>query len=380
MVKQKKPKEYDYVILGAGIFGLYAASILGRNKEAQIAIIEKDKKVFSRASKINQARVHNGYHYPRSVETASKAACYYERFKSEFEFAINGKFKKIYAISSDYSRVNSQEFHDFCKNIKIPAKKIDKDIYFNSNMVEDAFETEEVGFDYKQLSDYLFLKVSARKNVNIYTNRYPKAIKNSNDKYMLELNDGTLISSPVIINSTYASTNQILNLLNLDKFSIKYELCEIILCKPSRELRDLGITIMDGPFFSIMPFGNSRYHTLTSVSCTPHLVSYENLPIFSCQKENRNCTFDFLKNCNDCKHHPKSAWEKMYSLFRGYMKKEYDASFVSSMYAVKPILLSSEMDDSRPTIIKKHTDKPQFISIFSGKISSIFDLEKYFNN
>ena len=90
-------KIFDYVIIGAGIYGLYAAKILA-NKGKKILVIECESKPFKRASFINQARVHNGYHYPRSFSTAMKSAKYYERFCSDFADAIHDKFTKIYAI------------------------------------------------------------------------------------------------------------------------------------------------------------------------------------------------------------------------------------------------------------------------------------------
>ena len=75
------------------------------------------------------------------------------------------------------------------------------------------------------------------------------------------------------MNATYASVNQILNLLEAPPFNIKYELCEIILCKVSENLEHTGLTVMDGPFFSVMPYGNTGYHSLTSVTFTPHYTS-----------------------------------------------------------------------------------------------------------
>jgi hypothetical protein len=36
---------------------------------------------------------------------------------------------------------------------------------------------------------------------------------------------------------------------------VKYELTEIVLCDVSANIRGYGLTIMDGDFFSIMPFG-----------------------------------------------------------------------------------------------------------------------------
>ena len=118
-------RQYDYVIFGAGIFGLYAAYILVK-RGLNVAIFETDFAPFQRGSYINQARVHNGYHYPRSVSTASKTAEYYKRFSKDFFFAINNKFKKIYAVSEKNSLVNAIQFKKFCDFVGIPAEEINK--------------------------------------------------------------------------------------------------------------------------------------------------------------------------------------------------------------------------------------------------------------
>ena len=47
----------DYVVLGAGIYGLYTSYLLLK-KGFSVAVVEADDKLFSRASYVNQARVH----------------------------------------------------------------------------------------------------------------------------------------------------------------------------------------------------------------------------------------------------------------------------------------------------------------------------------
>ncbi len=42
-----------------------------------------------------------------------------------------------------------------------------------------------------------------------------------------------------------------------------------------KRLKNTGITVMDGPFFSLMPFGQTGLHSLTSVTFTPHETSYD---------------------------------------------------------------------------------------------------------
>ena len=84
------------------------------------------------------------------------------------------------------------------------------------------------------------------------------------DRYIINCADGIKYSSKFVLNATYAGTNQILDMVGFEKFGIKYELCEIILCDVNDKLKEIGFTVMDGPFFSIMPFGKTGCHSLTS--------------------------------------------------------------------------------------------------------------------
>jgi glycine/D-amino acid oxidase-like deaminating enzyme len=52
--------KYDKIILGAGLYGLYSAVFCAKQGDS-VLVLEKDATAFSRATHINQARVHNGY-------------------------------------------------------------------------------------------------------------------------------------------------------------------------------------------------------------------------------------------------------------------------------------------------------------------------------
>ena len=43
---------------------------------------------------------------------------------------------------------------------------------------------------------------------------------------------------------------------------------------------------------------------------------------------------------------------------------------------MKPILMSSEIDDSRPTVIRKYSEGPTFVAVLSGKINTVYDLDE----
>ena len=71
-------------------------------KSEKVIVLEYESKSFKRATYINQARVHQGYHYPRSLTTALKSANYFDRFNKDFGYSINKNFNKIYAISKNF--------------------------------------------------------------------------------------------------------------------------------------------------------------------------------------------------------------------------------------------------------------------------------------
>ena len=43
---------------------------------------------------------------------------------------------------------------------------------------------------------------------------------------------------------------------------------------------------------------------------------------------------------------------------------------------MKPIIMSSEIDDSRPTVIRKYSENPTFVGVLSGKINTVYDLDE----
>ncbi len=367
---------YDKIIIGAGLYGLYAA-LFCCERGQRVLVLECDHAPFMRATYINQARVHQGYHYPRSLSTAMKSAGYFERFNRDFGFCINREFDQIYATSSQYSWSDGRQFKRFCKAAGIPCEELVPENYFRSGMVDGAFRTREYTYDAQILRDYYLEKLSA----------YPAAckllfgvqierIERESDRYTVYYGKDCA-SAPYVLNASYAGTNQVAQLAGFPGFGIKYELCEIILCEVNEALRGKGVTVMDGPFFSIMPFGKTGLHSLTSVTFTPHKTSYETVPTFACQeKAGEFCTAAHLGNCNECSQRPQTAFPYMANLAEKYLKDEYRFTYKRSLFSMKPILMSSEIDDSRPTVVRVYSENPTFVGVLSGKINTVYDLDE----
>ena len=278
---------------------------------------------------------------------------------------------------SNFSWTDAVEFQRFCKSAHIRCEEAPVSRYFREGLCDGAFLTTEYTYDAGILRDYFLAELAVLPNVEMRFSSQLSSIEEDGGEWVVQV-DSEELKTSFILNATYAGVNNIHALVGYQPFKIKYELCEIILCEPSGLLTDVGITVMDGPFFSIMPFGKTGLHSLTSVTFTPHATSYEVQPTFSCQERSGGTCFPAsLGNCNDCVAKPCSAWPYMSQLASKYLRDEFEFSYHKSLFSMKPILMASEVDDSRPTIIRVVSEKPTMISVLSGKMNTVYDLDSY---
>ncbi len=371
----------DKLIIGAGLYGLYAALYCARRGQ-QVTVLEMEEAPFTRATYINQARVHMGYHYPRSLATAQKSAGYFKRFVEDYGFCVLFDFDQVYATSRHFSWTDAREFQKFCRDAGIPCRQLSVDEYFREGVCDGAFLTKEYTYDARILRDYFLEELKKYSGARLCCGRrILRIVKQPRAYEVTALFQGKeeRYEAPFVLNASYASVNQVLQKVEgvqAEPFGLKYELCEIILCRVNERLQKVGLTVMDGPFFSIMPFGKTGFHSLTSVTFTPHDTSYDVTPKFHCM-EGGNCTDGWLGNCDSCEKRPGSAWEYMSALARKYVREEYAFWYEKSLFSMKPILKASEIDDSRPTVIRRLPGEPDFISVLSGKINTVYDLDEY---
>lgn len=365
---------YDKIIIGAGLYGLYAAYFSVKKGE-RVLVLEYDPSPFMRASYINQARLHNGYHYPRSFSTAASSIKYFQRFNEEFGFCVNSSFKKYYAVSRHYSWTNARQFEQFCHHAGIKCQTVPMDGIFMPGTCENMYETEEFTYDAHILKTYFIDFLNASGKATLLFNARLERIQEEGQAYHIEVNNMTC-RAPYVLNTTYSSVNQVNELAGFPTMDIKYELCEVALCQVPDYLSDVGITVIDGPFFSLMPFGKTGLHSLTAVNYTPHFQSNNALPVFDCQSTpGTNCGPAQLNNCNPCPARPKSSWPYMVQMAKKFLLPDIELRYERSLFSVKSILKHSEVDDSRHTMVQVNHNTPKFVSVLSGKVNTIYDLE-----
>jgi hypothetical protein len=375
--------QVDFIIVGGGIFGVYTALFLAE-KKYKVCLLEKESGLFKKASVVNQARLHSGYHYPRSISTATMISEYKDRFAADHKLFINTQFENYYAIDKNTSFTNSSQFERFCEFIKIPVRNVSAHPSIDFANIEALYLTNEYSFDPIRMAEYYTAKVVDNKNISILLNsKIIEAEKTNgvwNVQYIVTGNSNTeSITSDTIINATYAGINGVNSIFGMKPIELMYELSELAFVR-SPELMNIGLTVLDGPFASIIPCGHSGVLSLSSVTYTHHRVSHDVLPVFECQQINKTCSPALVSDCNSCEAKPISNQRKMMNQIKRYLREDVSLDYLYSLYAIKSKLKSSYIDDGRPTEISKLSALPSYYCLFSGKINSIYEIEKLIND
>lgn len=360
----------EVVIIGGGFYGAAIAIYLAKQHGlTRVLLVEQEGALLTRASYNNQARVHNGYHYPRSFTTAYRSRVNLPRFVRDWPHAIKQDFTKLYAIARRNSKVTAKQFERFSRGIGArirPAEPVLRTL-FEPHLIENVFLVEEFAFDAKKLAEWAGQELEEA-GVEVCLNTHVTEIARGGEKplqVVLQPQHGskTLVSCNQVFNCTYSGLNQFRGEFPGTQTELKHEITEMALMQMPPVLQDLGITVMDGPFFSIMPFPARGLHTLSHVRYTPHL-NWKDQPGLD----------PYLK----LKEYDRATRvDRMVRDVGRYLPSVLEAKYVDSLFEVKTVLLKNEGDDGRPILFEKHPELPGCYSVLGGKIDNIYDaLEK----
>ena len=330
-------------VIGAGVFGCSIAIQLAKSNY-NVTLIEKNSDILSGATKFNHNRIHFGYHYPRSIDTAKQSILGLSSFAMEYNDCIISGFENYYCIAKNNSNVTSFQFESFCETVGIDFQKttIDDNI-INNDLIASSYKVNEVVYDLDILR---------------------AIIKNKLEKYYVEVK----LNSPIenfnfndndqIINCTYSNLNKVNIHLGAELIPGKYQ--DVLIPVISLEKNKIGLTVMDGPFCSLMPRGDNKneflvYHVIDSVL------------------EESSNDFDLIK---------KNIAEEA-SLIVENSTKYYpllkDAKIID-YWRVKRFIPDNKETDSRVSQILVSKSKPNIISVFSGKVTTAVTIAKSVRN
>ncbi|MBK8557697.1 MAG: FAD-binding oxidoreductase [Lewinellaceae bacterium] len=375
---QHSSHSFDAVVIGGGIFGCYAALYLAR-KGMRVALLEKEARLFQKASLVNQARLHSGYHYPRSLATAALSDEHKERFTREHRAFVHFSFEKYYAIDRFGSFTDAAQFERFCSKLGIRCDRVAEHPLFNFDRLEALYRTEEYSFDPLLLREYYSAQVYAHDHIEVFCQAQLREVAVQGKCWQIAFSQQEkeyTLESPLVVNATYAASSAVNALFGCAELQLTHEISEIAFIN-SKAFSNKGLTVMDGPFGSIMPYGKSGLLSLSSVAYTHHKISYQNTPHFDCMiPEDPACTPSAPGICTTCERRPHSNAYKMLQQMQQYFSDEVRFDYWFSYFTIKSKLKANYIDDGRPTEISRLRETPGFFCLFAGKINSIYEIEK----
>lgn len=358
----------DATVVGGGFFGAYLAVLL-RGRGLRTLLLERENQLMGRASYRNQARVHHGYHYPRSLMTAVRSRANYRRFLEDFTGAIYRGFTKYYAVASVMSKVTAAQFETFMARVGAPLEKAPPSIcgLFTPRMVEGVWKVDEVAFSAGRLRDLMTERLRVA-GVEVQLGSEVKRLYQEDEgNWSLQVAKRDRIEqvrTKWVFNCTYSGLNRLRELAGLEPLILKHEVTEMALVEPPPSLHGVSVTVMCGPFFSLMPFPDLGRWTLSHVRYTPHGW--------------------WTEGPGQGTRDGEGILEKVAKQSRGMLMLRDAARYLpglgearlaeSSLWEIKTLLPQSELDDGRPILFHWDKEVPHFISVMGGKLDNVYDL------
>ena len=366
--------DYDSVVVGGGFYGCVLAQYLRHALGHRTLLVEAGTQLLARASYVNQARVHRGYHYPRSLLTGYRSRVNFDRFLGDYRDCIDGRFTSYYAIGRLFSKVTAAQFRLFCQRIGAPLDKASSRIrgLFNPDLIEDVFEVREVAFDAVKLRKHLTDQLNAS-GVEVRLGTAAERVEQlPHGGLTLSLSSNGTVSratSTQIFNCTYSRMNRLLATSALPPLALKYELTELALVEVPEPLREIGITVMCGPFFSVVPFPPRERHSFSHVRYTPH-----------CQWHDGPGGFDGDPYHLFERMRKETHYVEMVKDASRYLPLLKESRYVDSIWEIKTVLPSSEVDDSRPILFRSNHGLKGLTCILGSKLDNVYDMIDFTND
>ena len=346
----------DTVVVGGGVFGCLAAIELAKSG-LNVVLCEARSGLLQEASLNNQNRLHLGYHYPRDLETGEQCIRGFWDFKRQYNHAILEGFTNIYAISEFNSQVSFGDFLAFCKKLSLSADLVDLET-FSPHLLqcEGAIYTQEAIYDSAVVAQLVMKELSAS-NVRVLLNSRVTDITETDMGFSVRAGREQ-ISCASIANCSYASVNEIDSFVTHSVTEVQYELTVVPVIRWREGLPPLGVTVLDGPFFTVLPYGKSGDYLLYHVE---HTVKERHIG------SHFPSDWNHRKKAAHLKIGP-SVFNEMVESASTWLPDIRSADYCGCLTTVRATLPYADSTDKRPSIIRELPTEHPFFSVFSGKI------------
>ena len=267
----------------------------------------------------------------------------------------------LYAIARHRSKVNAKRFQTMfaAMGASIVVATPSQRALFNPEQIEMVFVCRESAVDCTLLRDLLLEQLGGH-SVELELGAQVVRIEHADHATLNVIQaNGASASAPLVFNVTYSQLNALATGSKSSPIPLKHELNEVALVVPPSELVGLAVTVMDGPFFSVMPFPARKLYSLSHVRYSAHAAWHDGAagknPYAFAEQLPRN-----------------SHWRHMIHDAQRFMPALAGVTWCESLFAVKTVSLKNERDDGRPILFRADSRAPRALFEFSAASSTTF--------
>lgn len=341
-------------IIGGGVFGSMTALRLAEAGHA-VTLFERQPELMMGASYNNQNRLHLGFHYPRDDETARQCIAGFKGFIDEFPSCILSGFPNAYFIANDGSHTTPENFIAFAERLGLRYEPIDLGAFTPTvENVAMGVLTDEVVYDSKLVRSAITERLE-HSNVVLRTGLEVDTLQHDGEGYRVITAEGPK-HFDAVVNCSYADINRLTASLGHPVETRQYEYTAVPVIEIDLE-QTAGITVMDGRFMTLLPFGKSGRYLLYHVDHA--VIARENATTMN---------HDWLNpETSPFAGVDKAAWfEAVRESCSEFVPAVRDARHVDWLQGPRMVLANRDHNDERPSITTQV--EPRYITVFAGKI------------
>ncbi|MDB4229108.1 FAD-binding oxidoreductase [Paracoccaceae bacterium] len=341
-------------VVGCGAFGAMIALRLSESG-CDVTVFERDRECLRGASFNNQNRLHLGFHYPRDTLTAKQCIQGFTRFCEEFPECVVSGFPNLYFIANDGSHTDENAYSHFCGKLGLDHEMVTQEqLPVKVQNVSKGISCGEVVYDCNILRSCIIERLQSS-GVLLKTGMQVDHVRRDSTGFSLGCSGETFDAFDHVINCTYADINRITELLGYRIETVQYEYTIIPIVKLNVER--VGITVMDGPFMTLLPHGNSDHFLMYHVDHSV-IAREDALKIDKTWLVNESSPFSKIDL--------QQRFEKMRQSCAFYVPSLADCEMVGVLKGPRMVIAKSDRTDARPSLFK--TYDRNYHTVFAGKI------------
>lgn len=316
-------------VVGGGVFGCTTAVDLACSG-AQVDLFEARSDILTGATARCQARLHSGYHYPRSATTAMAARDGAIEFVARYPEAIR-RASHHYVVAPG-SKVTPSQYLSFCERLGLPYEVVDNPQHVHT--ADLVVRVPEAFVDVDMLRR-LARRDLAQSGVTVHLGQEASDL----DDYDL------------VVQATYGQPWS---------KPLRYELCEVALLELGRYDGE-SYVVIDGDYVSLDPHG--RHYALYDVAHSVHLAVEGETPEWPAEyRDLLGWVGPVRTPLSNVDRMIESAGRFLWGLEPGGLGVSI---YQGSWFAVRAVLPDVDRTDERPTLVERSGN---VVSVLSGKI------------